>query len=114
MRAVERYIAMSPLRKRYVWPGGHGCGRLAILISGQLGRFLYRESDAPLIARGSSGCPSGIDVYIVLQAWGGHTYKFGSNKGASTPYAGETSEHDIESWYKKRGADRVTVRFIDP
>jgi hypothetical protein len=85
---------------------------VAIMISGQLQRFIYRDQTGPLLARDPKAkCPPVADVYIALsnasltQPWSGSV--------TSTPYFSTASAEAIKEWYLKRGARRVLLKLVD-
>lgn len=90
---------------------------VAIMISGQLQRFIYQDQKGPLVVANpseeSSGCGRPlIDVYIALH-----------NGTLSTPWAGEVSKPPytdnttvatIQRWFlEERGANRVFIQIYD-
>ena len=111
---------------------------VAIMISGQLQRFVYKDQTGPLLA--PAECPLVADVYIALsnassvtnpyQLWIHdrfswiisvlfwpvqsvsicHRYNGGITE---TPYFNSTTTASIREWYLNRGAWRVVVKIID-
>jgi hypothetical protein len=96
--------------------------RIAVLISGQCHRFIYRDQSGPLFGFSSNRnrTEPKVDVYIFLQC--------ASNNGSAEntivqPYQGFVENPpymltlnitDIEYWYKReRGASKVTVKTVD-
>jgi len=85
---------------------------VAIMISGQLQRFVYQDQTGPLLAPDpKAACPVAVDVYIALsnasltKAWSGRV--------TDIPYLSSATPDAIKHWYLARGARRVVVKFVD-
>eukprot|EP00656_Telonema_subtile_P006126 TRINITY_DN12812_c0_g1_i3.p1 TRINITY_DN12812_c0_g1~~TRINITY_DN12812_c0_g1_i3.p1 ORF type:complete len:449 (+),score=38.92 TRINITY_DN12812_c0_g1_i3:33-1349(+) len=87
--------------------------RVAIMISGQLHRFIYRDQHGPFFAYEtipSQHCGRVIDVYITLHngtvvaPWDGHV--------TTIPYLSNTTHESIRSWFIARGAQSVRIQSI--
>ena len=102
-------------------PAGAPCSsplKVAILISGQLERFIYRDQTEPLFKLFEGApmpgagfhCPPIVDVFIALQT--GQLAKPFKGQIASVPYANTSTPADIRKWYVARGARKVVVKFI--
>jgi hypothetical protein len=86
---------------------------VALLISGQCHRFIYREQSGPLFQTTSeSATPFTLDVYITLQCGGAQKSLVGQVD--APPYMGTLNMTDIKEWYTARGADSVTIQILDP
>ena len=81
--------------------------KVAILISGQLSRFVYREQTGALLSS-KSACPPTADVFIALQT--GKPYQPYKGRIDRIPY--DSTPHAIEKWYVGRGARKAVAVFI--
>ena len=89
------------------------CGppaQYAVLITGQVQRFVWRDGSGPLIAPAHPACPPAVDVFIILQAGVLNPQWIGA--APATPYAAETTEANLRAWYVARGARSVQVQFV--
>jgi len=87
---------------------------IAVMISGQFNRFIFKEMSGPMVAASSSTCGNPIiDVYIVLHR--GKVTKPWTGEVSTPPYINDNiTILDIEQYYKeKRGANEVFVQFVD-
>mmetsp|Transcript_20898 Transcript_20898/g.47134 ORF Transcript_20898/g.47134 Transcript_20898/m.47134 type:complete len:787 (+) Transcript_20898:89-2449(+) len=81
---------------------------LAVLISGQLGRFIYQDQSGPLVDQ--SGCPTIVDVFIAMHA--GSIAQPWTGTVSSPPYITEATPMSFKEWYTKRGARSTAVTFF--
>ena len=85
------------------------CGAVAILIAGQLKRFLWKDQSGDLVQR-SAGCPEAVDVFVYLQNVS-TVAPWMQQVADSTPYTARATVEKISRWYRKRGARNVTVEI---
>jgi len=85
---------------------------LAIMISGQCHRFVYRDQAGPLLNFSQTSPPPKIDVYITLQCSDKPLAAF-SGEVDTPPYMTNLNITDIIDWYHKKGANRVEVKILD-
>ncbi|KAL3903733.1 MAG: hypothetical protein SGARI_005246, partial [Bacillariaceae sp.] len=99
--------------------------KIAVLISGQFGRFIYKDNKGPLVAGPHDftnstlsslqrGCKRSIvDVYIALHR--GTMATPGRGIVSSPPYLSDnTTIAEIKRYYKEeRGANNVFIKFVD-
>jgi hypothetical protein len=80
----------------------------AVLISGQLKRFVWKDQNAVLIQPTDPACPPTVDVFIAIhngtmsKPWDGHI--------DGIPYSTTTTR--LLSHYQKRGARHVRIKWI--
>ena len=93
-------------------PGPSPCvpGAYAVLISGQVQRFVWQDEAGPLVAAADPACPPEVDVYIVLQQ--GEMGRVWSGAVPDAPYQAETTAENLRDWYRTRGARHVWVEFV--
>ena len=83
---------------------------VAVLISGQCHRFIYRDQPGPLFTFSQTSAKPKIDVYIALQCGRKINPLFGDND--TPPYMEKLNITDIRHWYLEKGASNVTVKVI--
>jgi hypothetical protein len=85
---------------------------IAVLISGQCSRFIYKDQQVPLFTDASPPDNNKVvDVYIALQC--GKQVKAGIGNTDSPPYMQKVNVTDIEHWYLSKGANKVQVKLLD-
>ena len=82
----------------------------AILISGQVQRFVWQDETGPLVAAADPACPPIVDVYIVLQQ--GEMGRIWRGTAPDTPYKASTTTENLQDWYRTRGARHVWVKHV--
>ena len=80
----------------------------AVLISGQLKRFIWKDQNATLIQPADPACPPFVDVFIAIHR--GTMTKPWDGRIESIPYNITTA--GLLSHYRKRGARHVSVKWL--
>ena len=83
---------------------------VAILISGQIGRFLYQNQIGPLVGADGGDKPC-LDVFVALH--NGTLARPWTDSVSAPPYLARTSVSSIEGWFASRGAREVVVKMVD-
>ena len=112
----ERYVhAEASVRCRHrASEGAEPCApvAVAIMISGQLQRFVWQDQTGPLLAPSqNTDCPVVADVYIALSNTS--LAEPFTQRIEDPPYLGSTSIDSIQRWYRLRGARQVIVKLVE-
>jgi len=83
---------------------------IAVLITGQCQRFVYRDQEEPLFSFTGNSIRPIVDVYIALHCGAKVRAK---GKLRTPPYMENPDLDDIKQWYKSKGANNTFIRIID-